>query len=416
MYKNEEFQEVVKTKLYNSQYKKICLSLLGNTKWYDIYLVWWKIRDILLWVWSKDYDFCWNMPAEMFARYFWHTNSLSDVKKYKSVKTKIHNTEIEYTQFRKEIYDKNHNLLEVKVTDDIEEDSLRRDFSINSFYFNIKTEDLYNFNGWYEDIINRQINFIWNKKERILQDPIRLLRMLNLMCKLDNYDNIWLFNEYINELNYVNYNIWFQYLMWLLYKYGNKEVFNGDYLGTIFFNWINKWFNIYEMHKYIYWYIDLLEKYNIPEINIFNRKIYNILCYTYLERLYKKNCISFINKSVLRYWDNLNFKQNIELSKKNIVEYLEYFQSIDLSKDKERIIYDIFNKCNINTYLLMLFLYSISNKHNIKKITRLYNYISDDTKKYKIKSDINISRTEIDELVKKNINVNEYFFEKYIKE
>ena len=116
---------------------------------YQAYIVGGYTRDKLLYKVSNDYDITTNMPLNKLAHHFEIVNSQSldtnietDVLvlvyiKYKGLK-------IEVSRLREEFYDEKFNLDKIIFTDDLAKDSLRRDFTINSIYYQEDFIDLHN--------------------------------------------------------------------------------------------------------------------------------------------------------------------------------------------------------------------------------------------------------------------------------
>lgn len=85
----------------------------------------------------------------------------------------------DYATFRKETYEKGHFPDCVEFVKTPEEDALRRDFTINAIYFNLKTGEIFDpFNG-FEDLQDRKIRAI--NKDILKDDGVRILRMLRLV-------------------------------------------------------------------------------------------------------------------------------------------------------------------------------------------------------------------------------------------
>jgi poly(A) polymerase len=66
----------------------------------------------------------------------------------------------------------------------IEEDALRRDFTINALFYDIKTFEILDYCHAMEDIANRQLRLIGDPVTRYKEDPVRMLRAIRLAVKL----------------------------------------------------------------------------------------------------------------------------------------------------------------------------------------------------------------------------------------
>ena len=91
---------------------------------------------------------------------------------------------IDYAMLRKEIYltEGVHNPSVVEFTDNVFEDSTRRDFTINSIYFNILNSEIVDFYGGVEDLNTKRIRAVSNDTLRF--DGARILRMIALCTRL----------------------------------------------------------------------------------------------------------------------------------------------------------------------------------------------------------------------------------------
>ncbi|HBC18787.1 MAG TPA: polynucleotide adenylyltransferase PcnB, partial [Alcanivorax sp.] len=67
----------------------------------------------------------------------------------------------------------------------IEEDALRRDFTINALYYNIADFTLHDFVGSLDDIDEQVIHLIGDPETRFREDPVRMLRVARFAAKLE---------------------------------------------------------------------------------------------------------------------------------------------------------------------------------------------------------------------------------------
>jgi poly(A) polymerase len=66
-----------------------------------------------------------------------------------------------------------------------EEDAIRRDFTINGLFYDLETFSVLDFVGGIPDLQNRVIRCIGNPRERIPEDPLRILRAVKFAARLD---------------------------------------------------------------------------------------------------------------------------------------------------------------------------------------------------------------------------------------
>lgn len=145
------------------------------------YIVGGAIRDILLGLKPKDVDFATNLPYGILKTLFSEYTPKETGKSFGILRIRINNIDYEIAKFREDIYGKEK---KVSFVDDIKNDLARRDFTINAMAYNQKEGIIDLYNGQ-KDIENRIINFIGNAEERIIEDPLRVLRAFRFMSRLN---------------------------------------------------------------------------------------------------------------------------------------------------------------------------------------------------------------------------------------
>ncbi len=145
------------------------------------YIVGGAIRDILLGLKPKDVDFTTNLPYETLKKIFSEYTPKETGKSFGVLRIRINNIDYEIAKFREDIYGKEE---KVSFVDDIRNDLARRDFTINAMAYNQKEGIIDLYNGQ-KDIENRIINFVGNAEERIIEDPLRVLRAFRFMSRLN---------------------------------------------------------------------------------------------------------------------------------------------------------------------------------------------------------------------------------------
>ena len=145
------------------------------------YIVGGAIRDILLGLKPKDVDFTTNISYETLKTLFSEYTPKETGKSFGVLRIRINDIDYEIAKFREDIYGK-----EEKVTfvDEIKNDLVRRDFTINAMAYN-ETEGIIDLYNGQKDIENKVINFVRNAEERIIEDPLRTLRAFRFMSKLN---------------------------------------------------------------------------------------------------------------------------------------------------------------------------------------------------------------------------------------
>lgn len=159
---------------------------------HQAYLVGGCIRDRLLGKNPKDFDVATDATPEEVKQLF--RNSRIIGRRFRIVHVRFGREIIEVTTFRGQAKTDNTNLhrqsdagmlLRDNVWGSIEEDAARRDFTINALYYNIADFSVYDFTGGLQDIEARQLRLIGDPETRYREDPVRMLRAIRFMAKLD---------------------------------------------------------------------------------------------------------------------------------------------------------------------------------------------------------------------------------------
>ena len=145
------------------------------------YIVGGAIRDILLGLKPKDVDFATNLSYETLKTLFSEYTPKETGKSFGVLRIRVNNVDYEIAKFREDIYGKEE---KVSFVDDIKNDLARRDFAINAMAYN-EIDGIIDLYGGQKDIENKIINFVGNAEERIIEDPLRVLRAFRFMSRLN---------------------------------------------------------------------------------------------------------------------------------------------------------------------------------------------------------------------------------------
>ena len=178
--------------------KEIAFKILKELKEknIDAYLVGGSSREYLLNKEFIDIDICSKGTPEinLLALSNYELSS-KEGKFYGVLKYIIEDYEIEITTLRKEgPYIKKRRPSYVEFIDNLEIDSLRRDFTINAIYIDY-LGNIYDYHNGLNDLNNKVIRMIGDPWLRIEEDALRILRAIRLSEKLnfsieDNLKNI----------------------------------------------------------------------------------------------------------------------------------------------------------------------------------------------------------------------------------
>ncbi len=139
-------------------------------------------RDLLLGRSYVDHDFVTNaLPSEMKEII---PNANFAFARFGSVRMMVEGEEVDITTLRQEGEYKDHRHPSfIRFIDNLEEDSWRRDFTINALYID-KEYKVSDFHGGLMDLKNGLIRFIGDPIKRIEEDPLRILRAERFAEKL----------------------------------------------------------------------------------------------------------------------------------------------------------------------------------------------------------------------------------------
>jgi tRNA nucleotidyltransferase/poly(A) polymerase len=152
------------------------LSNLSKKQNVSLFLVGGFLRDLLLGTATKDYDFALPREASSFISLMEEALGLRFFKVGKEEK--------ETLTFR--VVDEDMSIdLTFLQGDSIDEDLLRRDFTINTIAFSLRDETFHQVSGALEDMKRRVIRSV--SKHSLDQDPLRMLRAIRYLCTLDGF-------------------------------------------------------------------------------------------------------------------------------------------------------------------------------------------------------------------------------------
>jgi poly(A) polymerase len=162
---------------------------------YQALLVGGGVRDTLLGLHPKDFDVATDATPEQVNKLF--RNSRLIGRRFKLVHVMFGRDVIEVATFRAppgEQHSQNQAstgsegmILRDNVYGTRDEDAMRRDFTINALYYNIADFSVLSYAGGWEDLQHRTLRLIGDPETRYREDPVRMLRAIRFMGKL-NFD------------------------------------------------------------------------------------------------------------------------------------------------------------------------------------------------------------------------------------
>lgn len=154
-----------------------------NKHGYEAYIVGGFVRDYLLKRKSYDIDICTNATPQEIKEIF--AQACMPTEDYGSVIIDISSTRFEITTYRREIsYSDNRKPEEIEYVDDLKEDVLRRDFTINTLCMD-KNEKIIDILNGKEDLDKRVIRTVGDSYLKFEEDSLRILRAVRFATILD---------------------------------------------------------------------------------------------------------------------------------------------------------------------------------------------------------------------------------------
>ena len=155
----------------------------------NLYIVGGFVRNKILQIADGDVDLASSVNIEEVAKRLKESEFSVKIKNLKlgSILISKGKENYEYTAFRKEIYDENggHYPVQVKITDKIEEDAVRRDFTVNSIYYNINKDEIVDLYHGIVDLNQKIIRCNINPDDILKYDGERILRMVRIAGELN---------------------------------------------------------------------------------------------------------------------------------------------------------------------------------------------------------------------------------------
>jgi poly(A) polymerase len=148
------------------------------------------VRDLLLGGHPKDFDIATSATPEEVKKLFRNCRLIG--RRFRLAHVVFGSEIVEVATFRGSADDGSGarhvvdgRILRDNVYGSIEEDALRRDFTVNALYYDIADFSVLDYVGGYEDLLRRELRLIGDPVQRYREDPVRMLRAVRLAAKLD---------------------------------------------------------------------------------------------------------------------------------------------------------------------------------------------------------------------------------------
>jgi len=158
---------------------------------FKAYVVGGCVRDALLNLHPKDFDVATDATPEQVKVLFRRSRIVG--RRFRIVHVHMGREVIEVTTFRAGHGDGNHSdaiqsdqgmLLRDNVFGNMEEDALRRDFTVNALYYDPIEDSIFDYTGGMDDLNKRTLVLIGDPETRYREDPVRMLRAARFAAKL----------------------------------------------------------------------------------------------------------------------------------------------------------------------------------------------------------------------------------------
>jgi poly(A) polymerase len=146
------------------------------------------VRDLLLEKAPKDFDVATSATPEEVQEIFPRCRLIG--RRFRLAHVRIKGALTEVATFRGQSSqegdhkEKNGRILRDNVWGTVEEDAIRRDFTINAMFLDPVSGIIRDYLGGYEDLQKRRLSLIGDPELRYREDPVRLLRAARFVAKL----------------------------------------------------------------------------------------------------------------------------------------------------------------------------------------------------------------------------------------
>lgn len=150
---------------------------------HEAYVVGGCVRDSIMGITPHDWDICTSAMPDEIIDVFADCKVIPTGLQHGTVTVVMDESEYEITTFRTDgEYKDNRHPESVQFVRNLEEDLMRRDFTINALAYNHSTGIIDFFNG-IEDIKNKVVRCVGNPNDRFSEDALRILRAVRFAIR-----------------------------------------------------------------------------------------------------------------------------------------------------------------------------------------------------------------------------------------
>ncbi len=182
--------KIIKTADHGIDAKQLCPNATSvveqlQAAGYEAYIVGGSVRDLLLGKSPKDFDIATDATPEEVKDVFPRCRLIG--RRFRLAHVRMRGDLLEVATFRGQgdvRQDKEGRILRDNVWGTVEEDAVRRDFTINALFLDPVNGEIRDYVDGYEDLQARRLRLIGEPELRYREDPVRLLRAARFVAKL----------------------------------------------------------------------------------------------------------------------------------------------------------------------------------------------------------------------------------------
>ena len=309
----------------------------------NLFIVGGYVRNSLLGFGATDIDIAAKLTPEKVASILKDTKFevVSKSQQIGYVKIRVENEIYEYTTFRKDNYYNSgtHKVQSVNYVEDLRQDAMRRDFTINALYYDIETQKIVDIYSGILDLKNGVVRTVEVPGYVLAHDGTRILRLIRLCSELDfkiDFATLAAAKKYAHLLHDVSPAKKMEELMLILHAANKYPISSkkAHLKGLAYFNELRLWTSFFVATNRVHF--KMVKK--VSTENMFLGLLIDIIdttnpdCIEYfLKDLLGQNgfcqsasTIQEINNIICGYYDALNRMNN----KTYFFKYFDYFEKI----------------------------------------------------------------------------------------
>ena len=162
--------------------RKVCEML--HERGFAAYVVGGAVRDLLLGLRPKDFDVATDAYPEDVHKVFRRSRLIG--RRFKLVHVLFGEEIVEVSTFRARVAsetDEHGRVVRDNIYGTLEDDAIRRDFTINALYYDPANETILDYHNGMRDLQRKSVRIVGDARARYREDPIRMLRAVRFAAK-----------------------------------------------------------------------------------------------------------------------------------------------------------------------------------------------------------------------------------------